>query len=190
VHALALRAEQAQHFDGRWPGGAKPVRYPGVELGHLALGQHHVVLGKHDPEPAVQHVQPFVPLVTARVRHPPAAAGRNDQLVGLQANRPAAERVVGHPVPPEGTRPDPGVGHRRNDDLVQADLVGAREREQQFQRRPALARLQPGQRADRDARHGGYLGQARPAVAAQRPQPRPDRGERLVCFLGHLPTLP
>ena len=36
MHALALRAEQAEQFDGPGPGGAEPVRNPGVELGRLA----------------------------------------------------------------------------------------------------------------------------------------------------------
>ena len=191
VHALALRAEQAQDLDRRVlrPRGAEPVRHPRVELGRLAGGQDQVVLAEHDPEPAVQHVQPLVTLVGPRFGHV-ALARRDHQLVCLQPARTAGQRVHGHPVPLHRPRMHPRVGDRRRDELIQRDLVGTGDGEQQLQRRPALARLQPGQRADRDVRRRGQLSQAGAAFPAQRPQPRPDGGERLVCFGSHLSILP
>ena len=63
------------------------------------------------------------------------------------------------------------------DEVVERHQVGARQRQQQLQRRLAGAGLQPGQGARRDAGRLGHLGQGQLALAAQRPEPGADGGQ-------------
>ena len=71
------------------------------------------------------------------------------------------------------------------DQLVDLDAVGPGQRQQQLQGRPALAGLEPGQGADRDAGRGGQIGQRGVALLPQRAQPRPDGGEHAVQIVVH-----
>jgi hypothetical protein len=77
-----------------------------------------------------------------RVGH--RAAARQDQLVRLQPARPPGQRHHRHAVPPYRPGVDARVaGLRRADQLVQRDLVGAGQRQQQLQGGAALPGLQP-----------------------------------------------
>ena len=60
-------AEQAEQLDRLVVRGAEPVRDAGVELGRLARGEHEVVLAEHQPQPAVEDVEPLVALVGLRL---------------------------------------------------------------------------------------------------------------------------
>jgi hypothetical protein len=80
-------------------------------------------------------------------------------------------------------------GRRRVDQFVERDLVGAGQRQEQLQGRLAAARLEPGQRADRDAGRLGQLGQGGAPTLAQRSQPRADRRQHrrlVVCHTGKI----
>jgi hypothetical protein len=108
-------------------------------------------------------------------------AGRDEVLERLQAAGLAGERHDRHAVLGDRPQMDPGVaGGGRADQLVQWDLVGAGQRQQQLQGGAAAAGLQPGQRADRDAGGGRQLCKGHPAVLPQRPQPRSDGGEDVL----------
>ena len=65
--AFALRPEQAQHFDRPLAAAAEPVRHPRIELGGLARVQDEVLIAQHEPEPAIQDVEPLVALVGLRL---------------------------------------------------------------------------------------------------------------------------
>src|SRR5262245_26739442 len=67
VRALTLITHQRQNLDQ----AARPLRRPRAELGGLAGLEHKILVAKHEPEAAAEHVDPFVPLVRARVRLPP-----------------------------------------------------------------------------------------------------------------------
>ena len=56
MHALTLRAEEAEEFDGRCAGSPEPVRDAGVELGRLTRSQQKVVLAENNPQLAAQDV--------------------------------------------------------------------------------------------------------------------------------------
>jgi hypothetical protein len=80
---------------------------------------------------------------------------------------------------PAGLEPDPGVADLGGaDEVVQRHAVGQRQRKEQFQRRPPLARLQPGQGALRDAGGLRQADQGHPALGAEPFEAGPDLVER------------
>ena len=181
MHALTLRAEEAEEFDGRRAGSPEPVRDAGVELGRLTRSQQKVVLAENNPQLAAQDVQPLVALVHLQVRFLAGATRGDDQLVRLQPARTAGEWQHRHPVAGKGLCVDAWIAGRRcADQLIERDLVGLGERQEQLEVRPALSRLEPRERADRDTRRSREIGQGHVALLAQGAQPRPNRGQDLV----------
>ena len=95
-------------------------------------------------------------------------------------NRPV-RRVSGNTVIPLRVKGCALIdGRRCADQLIERDLVGLGERQEQLEVRPALSRLEPRERADRDTRRNREIGQGHVALLAQGAQPRPDRGEDLI----------
>ena len=100
----------------------------------------------------------------------------------LYACTPPARRVSGSMVMPprlHRAQVDARVAGRRGvDQLVERDAVRPGQREQQLERRPAGAGLQPRQRAHRDAGGRGQLGQRRSPRCWRSARSRgPDRGD-------------
>ena len=67
MRPFPLLAEKAEHLDQAFPRAAEPVRHPGVELGRLPRAELDVLIAEHEPEPAVQDVEPLVALVGLRL---------------------------------------------------------------------------------------------------------------------------
>ncbi|GAA3503488.1 hypothetical protein GCM10019016_127440 [Streptomyces prasinosporus] len=87
---------------------------------------------------------------------------------------------------PDRLQVDTGItGARGADEVVQGDVVGTGQREQQLQGHPAAPALQPGQRALRDPGHRRKCSQGDAAFAAQRPQPGPHGAKRVLRFTVH-----
>jgi hypothetical protein len=63
VHALALRAEEAEDLGRLLAGAAEPVGHAGIELRDLAGAEHEIVLVEDQSHPPRQHVQPLVSVV-------------------------------------------------------------------------------------------------------------------------------
>lgn len=61
--AFTLASEQTEHLDRPVAEATEPVRHPRVELDRLAGGQDEVLIAEHQPEPAVQDVQPLIAFV-------------------------------------------------------------------------------------------------------------------------------
>ena len=79
-----------------------------------------------------------------------------------------------------GPCPDPGVaGRRRADELVERQVVGLGQREQELEARLALPGLQARQRALRDPGLGGERDQRQVPSLTQPPQPRADFGQHV-----------
>src|SRR3954451_22555612 len=57
---VAVGAEQVQDFHCFGAGGAEPVGFTGVELGHLARPESDFALPEDEAELASEHVEPFV----------------------------------------------------------------------------------------------------------------------------------
>jgi hypothetical protein len=170
VRAFALPAEQAEELDWLAVGGAEPVRHAGIELGRFAGCEHHVLVTEDHPQPPVEDIEPFVALMGPRIGFVPVAAGRDDELVGLDAARSAGQRQHGHTVPGDGPKVDARIsGGRRVDEFVERDAMGSRQRQQQFEGGPAGTGFQPGQGAHRDPGRGGQIGQRGFAPMAQLP---------------------
>jgi hypothetical protein len=129
VHALALAAEDGQELDGLAVRAAEPVRHPGVELGRLPLRQDQVVLTEDQAEPAVQDVEPLVPLVGFGVGLV-GRTGRDDVLERLESAGLPAQRQDGLPAAVlERAGVDPRVaGGRGADQFVQRHPVGPGQR--------------------------------------------------------------
>src|ERR1700704_4052603 len=102
MHALTLRAEEAEEFDGRCAGSPEPVRDAGVELGRLTRSQQKVVLAENNPQLAAQDVQPLVALVHLQMRLLARATRGDNHLVRLQPARTAGEWQHRHPVAGKG----------------------------------------------------------------------------------------
>ena len=60
-------SEDAEDLGRFVAGAAEPVRHLGVELRDLARPEHPVLIAENETEPAGQHVDPFVPVVGARL---------------------------------------------------------------------------------------------------------------------------
>lgn len=82
MNALALWPEQAEYLHRPVPGAAKPVRNPSVEFSHFTHLQHYVLVTKHKPTLAAEHVEPLVALVGTQVGL--ALGGIEDHLQGLE----------------------------------------------------------------------------------------------------------
>src|SRR5665213_1477758 len=123
MHALSLRPEQAEEFNGFGSGVGEPVWDPGVELGGLTGSKDQIVLAQDQPKPALEDVQPFVALMGLRVGCLPGPAGRDGVFVRLQATGPAGERGDGHAMAGNGAWMDAGVaGGRRPNEVVEGYL--------------------------------------------------------------------
>jgi hypothetical protein len=118
------------------------VGHARVELRGLAGLEDEVLLAQHHAQPPVEDVQPLVALVRLRLRLTPGGARRDDDLVRLDAARPAAERQQRHAVRLHRAKADPGVAGRRGvDQLVERHAVRPRQRQEQLERRLAVAGL-------------------------------------------------
>ena len=186
VGPLALPAEQGEHLNRLVVGRAEPVRDPGVEFGRLTRNQHQVLITQLEPQPAVQDVHPFIALVGLLLGRARSPGRRDDHLVGLYSAGPFGQRNHGHPMTGDRPQVHPRVaGVWRTDQLVDRYPVRAGQRQQQFQIRPSLARLQPGQRADRNSRDGREFRQSGVRPLAERPQPGPDSGQHHIQIIIH-----
>ena len=58
--------EKAQHLDRPVAEAAEPVRHPGVELGGIGRVQDQVLIAEHQPQLAVQDVEPLISFVGLR----------------------------------------------------------------------------------------------------------------------------
>ncbi len=85
MHALPLRAEQAQHLGRLRPGAAEPMRDPRVELGDLAGLHDEVVLGQQEPQLPREHVHPLIALVDL-------CCYSGNEICQLAARRPMVEQ--------------------------------------------------------------------------------------------------
>src|ERR1700761_453512 len=143
VGALAFATEEAEEFDGlSFRGGAEPVRDTGVELRRLAGAEGEVVVAETEPESAVEHVDPLVPLMGLQffLSVSAAAAGRDHQLVRLDAARTLGQRDHGHAVPLDRAQVDARVtGERSVDEFVKRHAVRPGEGKQQFKGGLAVA---------------------------------------------------
>ena len=111
-----------------------------------------------------EHVEPFVALVGAKLGI--ALLWRDDHLPGVQATRLLRERDEDAAFAGSRLEPDAGIADLGcADQLVQRDLVGLGDRQEQFEAGLALAGLEPRQGALRDSGRCGELGQ-RDAAAA------------------------
>jgi hypothetical protein len=157
VQALALRAEEREHLGRLGPGAAEPVRDARVELRDLAGRHDEIMLGQSQSQLPGQHVHPLVALVRFLLRAGPllSADRRDDHLVRPRPARPLGQRDERPAIAVERLQLDPRVADRgRAHEVVERDLVGAGQGEQQFQGRLAAAGFQPRQRAGGDAGHG------------------------------------
>ncbi len=67
MSAFALAAEQAQQLDRPVADAAEPVRDPRIELGGLARMQDEILIAEHQPQLAVQDVEPLIAFVGLRL---------------------------------------------------------------------------------------------------------------------------
>ena len=104
VHALALRAEQAEHLGRARRRGCRSQCGMRVSNSATSPGrEHEVVLAEQQPQPAGQHVQPLVALVASAARAPSAGQpGGIDHLVRLQPAGPPGQRRHRHAVALDG----------------------------------------------------------------------------------------
>jgi SAM-dependent methyltransferase len=187
VGAFALPAEEAEDLDGSRLGAGEPVRHPGVEFGGFARVEHEVLIAEYQPESTVENVEPLVPFMGLRLRGCRRAGGGNDQFVRLRAARTTGERHHRHAAAGDRTQVDPGIAGRwRADQFVDLYAVCAGQRQEEFQGRPALAGLQPGQGGDRDPGGRGQVGQRGLPLPAQRAQPGSDGGEYAIQVVVHV----
>ena len=144
--SFARPAEEAEQLDGLIAGCTEPVRYLGVELGDLAGLHREVVAAEQQPQLAAEYVQPFVPVV--RLELWPLALGRDHHLPGVHSIRMLGERHDNPRTPLLWLWPDPRVADLGGaDEVVERDTVRTSDREQQFEARLALSRLETRQRA-------------------------------------------
>lgn len=133
---FSLPAEQAEELDWLGASGAEPVGYASVELGRFPRRKHKIVFTEDEPEPPIENVEPFVAFVGLWIGFASAAAGRDHQLVRLDAASSAGQRQHGHAVPGDRPKVDARVSTGRGaDELVKRDAVGSCQREQQFESR-------------------------------------------------------
>ena len=83
--AFALPAEQAEKLDRFGISGAEPMRYAGVELGCFAGCEHQIVFTEDEPQSSIEDIEPFVALVGPWIGFLWGAAGRDHELVCLDA---------------------------------------------------------------------------------------------------------
>lgn len=142
MHPLALWSEEHEQLDWLRVRAAEPVRGVGVELRGLAGAQLEVELGEPQPEPAVEHVHPFIALVRALLGGP--GPWLDDHLVRLHATGAPGKRIHRAAVPAHGGRAQPRILRcRAMDELIDGHLVRAGQPQQQFERGTALPGLQP-----------------------------------------------
>jgi thioredoxin reductase len=167
------------------------VREPRLELDRFADAQHEILITEDKAHPARKDVQPFVAVVNARVG---LGLGRgDDDLPRLDAARLPREGKHGATVHPARLEPNPGVTHvGGSDEVVQWDLMGLREREQQLEGGAASAGLEPRQRALRDPRLRGQLGKGDTPLGPYPLEPRTNLvergGDRWCVFHPHIPA--
>lgn len=168
-------------------GGAEPVGFTGVELGHLARPESDLALPEDEAELASEHVEPFV----AGVGYQSRFAVREYLLEDLDPARVLRQRdedASAFPAP--RLQMDPRItGGRSRHQLVQRDAVGAGERDEKVERRAPPARLQARQRAHGDpgVLREGFEGEA--AVVPQGAQSWPDAVEEFREFGVHAAIL-
>lgn len=174
--AFALPAEQAEDLDWFGAGGAEPVRHASVEFGSFARCEHQIVFAKDEPQTSIEHVQPLIAFVNLRLGFPPAAASLDHELERLDPARPPRQGHHSHAVPGgHGPQVDARVCSRgRVDEFIERHVMRSREREQEFESRAAVTRLQSGQCAYGYARRRREVGECRLALPAQSSEPRSD----------------
>lgn len=174
----SLQAEQDEKLDHTAVGAAQPVRQGGVELGGLAGSQCQVPLTGHEPQVSGEHVEPFEAFVDLRSRFDWFRPGGDDHLERVYTSRSPGQGHERHPEPSDRLEVDARVASARGtDEIVQRNVIGTGKRQQQFQARPALPALQPGQGALRNAGRRREVGKGDAACTTQRTQPRPHRVE-------------
>ena len=184
--AFALGAEQAEEFDRFGSGGAEPVWHACVELGRLARYEHQILLAEDEPQPSIEDIQPFVALMGLGIGFAPAAAGRDNEFVCLDATGSAGQGQHGDSAAGDRAQMDARIsGGWGADEFVERDAVGPGQREQQFEGRPAGTGLEPGQGADRDAGRCRQVSERGVALSAQRAEPGSGRGKRMAEVVVH-----
>jgi DNA-binding MarR family transcriptional regulator len=114
VEPLALRAEDAQEFDGPGVGVAEPVREVGVEFGDLAGGEDEILLTEHHAKPSVEDVQPVVSLVRTGVG--PARRRTRRSCPHCAAAFAVSAKFFADPSKGAGARPGAGAAAPWNGD--------------------------------------------------------------------------
>ena len=177
LHAFAGAPEDAENLGGFLACATKPVRHLGVEGGHLAWSEHHVLVAENETHVPGQDIDPFVTVVGPWFRGD--VAGRDDDLPGLHPIGLPGQRDHGPALDPTGFEPQARIAllGRRNE-VVQRHPVFMRKRKQQFQSRPPLAGFEPRQGALRYPGRRRNTRQCHCSLGAKQLQPRPDLLER------------
>lgn len=156
MYTFSLAAEQAEDLHGRFAGGAEPMWQSGVELGGLTWSQDQVVIGHDEPQTPGEHVQPLIALVGAGLG--PVLFGWDDRLPCLQGSRMGGQGDHRAAVADAGFEADTWVADLWcPDQLIQRELTGLGDGQQEFQAGAALARLQSRQGALGDV----FIGEGR-----------------------------
>ena len=157
VGSLAVGAEDGDQLD-RPVDRPEPVRSCGCELHRLARLDREVLVAEAQPQVAVEHVHPIVPVVRSERCRRAVATGMHMDLVRLDSSRRTAigERPERQPVVCAGSAADAWVGRRGGaEQFVGAHSECGGERGEVVESEAALAGLEPAQRGHVD---GGPFG--------------------------------
>ncbi len=112
----------------------------------------------------------------------------DDVPVRADAGCAATERVDRLPAPTYGSKAHTRIFYLGStDEFVDRNRIGARERKEEFERRAAMSRLEPGERAQRDPYLLRDIGERAPALGPDGTESAADGLEGIVHGTSRLP---
>ena len=155
------------------------MREPGVELCDFSGSHGDVVVGEDQTHLPAEHVEPFVALVGAELGF--LAFGWDDHFPGVRSAWLLGQGDHDATFADLRREPDPGITDLRgSDQLVERNLVGLGDRQEQFEAGFALTGFQPGQGALGDPSRCGQFGEGHAPLGSHSLEARPDFGQHVT----------